>query len=223
MKLYFISGLGADSRVFKHIQVPEGYEVVYLDWIPPVASESLSHYAYRLAESIDTKEAFGLVGLSMGGMIASEIAKIYHPVTTILLSSIPVNSSMPAYFNWAYKLRLHKLVPIRLLKSASIWKRGLAPDSAEDKHILRQVIRDTDPAFVRWAMGAILTWKNDSLPPNYWHIHGSRDEILPLKYTYPTHIIEGGNHLMIMNKAEELNRIMAEILPTPPSVDPAIS
>ncbi|RYY68007.1 MAG: alpha/beta hydrolase [Chitinophagaceae bacterium] len=212
MKVYFISGLAADSRVFKHIQLPEGFEVIHLEWISPVKNESLASYAARLAEKIDTNEAFALVGLSMGGMIAAEIAKLYPPKVTILLSSVPVNTHLPYYFSWAYRFKLHRMVPVNLLKKASLYKRVLAPDSPEDKIILKQVIKDSHPAFIKWAMQAILSWKNEDLPQPYWHIHGSKDEILPLKYTKPTHTIAGGNHLMVMNKAGELNALLAELL-----------
>jgi len=33
MKIYAIPGLGADKRVFEHLQLE--YELVALDWIPP--------------------------------------------------------------------------------------------------------------------------------------------------------------------------------------------
>ncbi|RYY50193.1 MAG: alpha/beta hydrolase [Chitinophagaceae bacterium] len=212
MKVYFISGLAADSRVFKHIQLPPGFEIVHLDWIAPETTETLSAYALRLAKKIDISEPFALVGLSMGGMMATEIAKIYKPVVTILLSSVPVNTQLPYYFRWAYRVRLHKLVPVSLLKTASLLKRGLTPDADDDKLILKQVIRDSDPAFIRWAMHAILSWKNEAIPQPFWHIHGAKDEILPLKYTKPTHTIDGGNHLMIMSKAAALNELLATLL-----------
>ena len=41
MKVYFVSGLAADKRVFKHIILPVGFETVYLDWITPLKNESL--------------------------------------------------------------------------------------------------------------------------------------------------------------------------------------
>ena len=40
MKVYFVSGLAADSRVFKHIRVPAGFEMVHLEWLPPLANET---------------------------------------------------------------------------------------------------------------------------------------------------------------------------------------
>ncbi|MEJ7625737.1 MAG: alpha/beta hydrolase [Ferruginibacter sp.] len=212
MKVYFISGLAADHRVFLHLNVPEGCEIVYLDWIPPVRNESLSSYALRLAESIDTKENFALVGLSMGGMIAIEIAKKYAPATTILLSSVATNDQFPAHFKLAYALKLHRLLPMQVLKSASILKRLFTLEDPDDKVILRQVIRDSDPNFIRWAIGAILEWKNDVVPEHLWQIHGSKDEILPWRNTKPTHTIQNGTHMMVMTKAADLNKLLKEAL-----------
>jgi pimeloyl-ACP methyl ester carboxylesterase len=212
MKIYFISGLAADKRVFKYIQVPFDYEIVHLDWIEPMKNESLSSYSLRLAEKIDTSESFALVGLSMGGMIASEIAHHFKPVHTILISSVPSSGQLPIYFKWAAKINLHKLLPVSMVKSAAIMKRLFTAETAEDKTILKQIIRESDPNFIRWAMDAILKWKNIEPPASYIHIHGSRDELLPIRYTRPTHSINKGGHLMVLNHSGEINNILCEVL-----------
>ena len=59
--------MGADSRVFEHIQLPAGFQKICLEWITPDKDESLRSYALRLAEGIDLGKPFILVGLSMGG------------------------------------------------------------------------------------------------------------------------------------------------------------
>ena len=212
MKVYFISGLAADSRVFKHIRLPDGYETVYLDWIKANKNESLASYALRLAEKINVHEKFVLVGLSMGGMVASEIAKIHKPVITILLSSASTHKQFPHRFKVAYYLRLHKLIPVPFFKSASLIKRLFTSERPEDKLVLEQIIKDSDPAFIRWALGAILGWKNEDVPDNLWHIHGSKDEVLPIRRSRPTHIISKGTHLMVMTRAAELNKLLEELL-----------
>lgn len=212
MKVYFISGLGADSRVFHHIQLPPGFEAVYLDWIKPKQNESLHGYATRLAERIDASDKFILVGLSMGGMMAVEIAKRYHPVMTILLSSVPCSPNLPFYFRVAGKLRLHKLVPVSLLKSASFIKRFFTVEKKEDKKLLRQLIYDTDPAFIRWALNAILHWDCKDFNGHYIHIHGSTDMILPIRFAKPTHVIAKAGHMMVLTKAGEINGILQETL-----------
>ena len=212
MKLYIISGLAADKRIFKHLRFPKVVEPVFLDWIAPQNNENLSSYAARLAQKMDTKSPFALLGLSMGGMVAVEISKLHNPVVTILLSSIPLSSQLPAFYKLAGKLYLYKLVPVSLIKKASMVKRFFATESTEDKQTLRSVVIESDAGFIRWAMRAIVKWENEILPEPYFHIHGSSDEILPIKYTHPTHIIPNGKHLMVMTKAGELNLLLNEIL-----------
>jgi pimeloyl-ACP methyl ester carboxylesterase len=212
VKVYFISGLAADRRIFKNICLPEGFEPVYLDWIQPQSSESLSGYALRLANKIDQSEKFVLVGMSMGGMIAVEIAKKLHPVLTILISSIPASKHLPPYFRLAARLYLHHLVTIRLMKVAAIAKRFFTTETKEDKEMLKTIIRESDPAFIKWALKAILQWDNAEVPEHLIHIHGSKDEILLIRFTQPTHVIAKAGHMMVMNKASEINEILAEVL-----------
>jgi pimeloyl-ACP methyl ester carboxylesterase len=213
MKLYFISGLGADSRVFKYIRLPEGFEAVFLEWIPPRKNESLHDYAMRLAAKIDLSEPFGLVGLSMGGMMATEIALAHPPKNLILLSSVPVSTHLPWYFRWSGRLGLHWLIPVKWVKSTAAFKRVFTVETKEDRKMLRAIIRDSDPHFIRWATNAILHWENDKLPASYLHLHGNIDAILPMRFTQPTHIIKGAGHLMVLTKAREINGILREILP----------
>ena len=129
MKVYFVSGMGADSRVFKHIRLPAGYEIEHLHWIPSIKNESLKSYAVRLSEKIVPGEPFALLGLSMGGMIAAEIANHwkstfrFSPYITILISSVPVHKHLPPHFKISRLLGLYKIVPVRFLKSASFLKR----------------------------------------------------------------------------------------------------
>jgi len=212
MKVYFVSGLAADSRVFKYIQLPPNCETVYLEWIKPLSNESLENYALRLSQNINAQEPFALIGLSMGGMMVSEISKKLKPVITILISSVPISNELPFYFKIAGKWRLQKAVPISLVKSAALIKRFFTAETPEDKATIRQIIKESDNEFIRWAMEAVLKWENNEIPSPYIHIHGTRDEVLPLKFTKPTHIIPKAGHLMVMTHKEELNRILSDHL-----------
>lgn len=212
MKAYFISGMAADERVFKYVRLPEGYEIVHLTWITPQKDESLPSYALRMAERIDTSQPFILVGLSFGGMLVTEIAKRFPPVKTILIASIPLSTHLPGYFRVAAILRLHKVIPIGLVKTAARLKRFITHEKSEDKKLLWEIIRSSDPAFIRWSMEAILKWKNEEMPQPVLHIHGTRDEILPARYTKPTHIIPKAGHLMVMTRPDEVNTILYNAL-----------
>lgn len=212
MKAYFISGLAADERVFKYVQLDEPFEMVHLTWIKPLPDESLPSYAIRMAERIDTSQPFALVGLSFGGMLVTEIAKRYKPVSTILISSIPLSAHLPGYFRVAATLRLHKIIPIGFVKTSAKLKRFLTRERSDDKKLLWQIINESDNQLIRWSMGAILQWKNEELPQPWFQIHGTRDEVLPARYTRPTHIIPKAGHLLVMTNAQEVNQLLNSLL-----------
>lgn len=212
MKAYFISGMAADERVFKYVRLPDGCEIVHLTWVKPQKDESLTSYAERMTKRIDQSQPFALVGLSFGGMLVTEIAKQTNPLKTILISSIPLSAHLPRYFRVAATLRLHKIVPIRLVKIAARLKRFITNETSEDKKLLWEIINSSDPAFIRWSMNAVLSWKNEVLPPSVVQIHGTRDEVLPVRYTKPTHIIPRGGHLLVMSRSQEVNALLQQCL-----------
>src|ERR1700760_4148935 len=109
MNTYFISGIGADERMFTHIRLPDEFEIRHIHWIEPDRNETLPSYAHRLANQIDTTKPFALIGFSLGGIMAVEIAKILKPVCTILISSIPVSASLPRLYAFANRLQLQKV------------------------------------------------------------------------------------------------------------------
>lgn len=211
VKVYFISGLAASGKIFRNIKLPQHCEAVYLEWIPPEKNESLSHYALRLAEKIEPNETFALVGLSFGGMLAVEIAKTLHPSCLILISTVPSIQHLPVYYKWAGAMKLHKVIPVSFVQYASLIKRYFTSETKEDKKMLRSMISKSDAHFIRWAMNAVLTWKNKEVPQNMLHIHGTKDGILPKRFTKPTHVIQKGGHLMILTSANEINKIFTEV------------
>ena len=152
----------------------------------------------------------------MGGMMASEIACRLNPLVTILISSVPSSKHLPFYFKAAGALKLQKAIPISLVKSAAVVKRLFTAETDEDKKMIRQIIKESDNFFIRWAMDAILKWKNETPPLSYVHIHGSKDEVLPIRFTKPTHVLSKTGHLMIMTKAKEINKILEEALSVKP-------
>ena len=92
MKLYVISGLGADKRVFQYLTL--NYELIPIDQINPQGNESIKTYSIRLAQKIDTSEKFGIVGVSFGGLVAVEISKQLKPAITILISSVETRGEL---------------------------------------------------------------------------------------------------------------------------------
>jgi len=115
MNLYFISGLGADKRIFQKLVLPEHFSVHFIDWLPVSKDESLANYCRRLSEVIDTNRPFSLLGLSFGGVVAVEMSKILTPVQTVLISSFCLKQEVPRFYVFLSDTGLYKLLPMRLL------------------------------------------------------------------------------------------------------------
>ena len=96
--IYLISGLGADKRVFSKLELGD-LNVVHLDWIEPLKNETLKSYAMRLAAGIDSSEEFYLLGVSFGGVVAQEIAKILNPKKVFIISSMMHHNELPMLYN----------------------------------------------------------------------------------------------------------------------------
>ena len=212
MKVYFLPGIAADERLFKHIRLPAGFETVYINYIKPLKNETLHAYASRLAEKIDSTEPFCILGTSLGGIMAIEISNSLNPVSTIIIGSVPVASQLPGYYRGISRMGIQKLVPGELYKISAIIKHYFSSSPAEDKKIHIGMIRDADPSFIRWGINAVLNWTNAQMPKNLIHIHGTRDEVFPYSYTSPTHTIRKGGHVIVITHAEEINQILGGIL-----------
>ena len=48
--------------------------------------------------------------------------------------------------------------------------------------------------------------------PNIVHIHGNNDGIFPIKHIKNCIVIEGGTHVMILNKAKEISKLLLEVI-----------
>lgn len=212
MKAYFIPGLAADKRVFRHIRLPDGFEAHYLDWIKPEERETLRDYALRMAEQIDVQEPFILVGLSFGGMLAVEIAKKNTPEKLVLIATVPHHTHIPHYYKKAFNLGIHRLASPGVIKNFVYFKRFFTSESPEDKLIIKQMARDMDHSFIKWAVDAVMKWDAGEEPVDCVHIHGTHDEIFPHRYTKPSVSIPKAGHLMIFNRASDINAVLRNIL-----------
>jgi pimeloyl-ACP methyl ester carboxylesterase len=212
VRAYFISGLGADRRAFYKIKLPRGYQPIYLDWITPLTNETLPEYAKRFSHAIEQDEEFILIGLSFGGMLASELAKIVSPQKLIIISSLSSYKELPWYFKLAGKLGIHRIISPSLYKQATIMNRFMGAGNKEMKSIVYSYVNNIDPAFIRWSLNVIVHWSHTERLSEIVHIHGSSDHLLPYRYVQADYLVKGGGHLMVMNRAEEVNSILREVL-----------
>jgi pimeloyl-ACP methyl ester carboxylesterase len=209
-KIYFISGLGADERAFHFLDLFFCHPV-FMGWPQPNKKESLHDYAMRMMALIP-EENPNIIGLSFGGMLASEIALAKPKAKVVLISSNKTSAELPPYFRVGKYLPLYKLMPNNIMQSSpKLFMWAMSADGKEQKTKLLQMARYTSIPFTKWAIGSILNWKNKTLPQNVTHIHGNKDILLPLKYVKADYTINGGKHAMVMDQADEISEILKQV------------
>ncbi len=209
--VYFISGLGADSRSFGFLDL-SFCNAKFVQWIKPHLHDTLGSYAERLFEQIND-EAATIVGLSFGGMLATEIAKKHPHTKVIIIASSKTRAEIPSYLRFWRHVPVYKLHSDKLKSySGKIVLSILGAKGAEQKKVQQEILKDSDPAFVRWAVHAIVNWNNTIVPKNVIHIHGTADKLLRYKYVKADYAIKNGEHVMIMDHAKEVSELLKQII-----------
>jgi pimeloyl-ACP methyl ester carboxylesterase len=213
-KVYLISGLGADSRLFKNVVLPAGYEVVLVDWLIPNYTDTLTIYSQKIINQYDINENSIVIGVSLGGMISVEIAKQVKLDKVILISSIKTDKEAPWYFRFFRSIPVYKVIPGKLMPHTGFLIKPLFGNmSPDDLRLFKNMLSNSSPVFLKWAMQAALYWKNNVEFLNLYHVIGDNDLVFPYKNIKdPTAIIKDGTHIMVFNKANEINKLLADIL-----------
>lgn len=209
--VYLFSGLGADERVFKFLDL-SGFSVTCIEWIDHTEGETMTQYAKRMARQLTHVNPI-LIGVSFGGMMAIEVAKFIETDKIIIISSAKTHSELPHYFKAKRKPLVLRLIPNWLLTYPNIVNQWLfGTESVRDKKLLKEILTDTDARFLRWALNAIALWTNEHTHPNLTHIHGRTDRILPHRFVCCDFTVDDGGHFMIVNRAGMISKLVREVM-----------
>ncbi len=209
-KVYFISGLGADERAFSFLDL-SFCEPIFIQWLEPKAKESLAAYAMRLKATI-TEPAPIIVGLSFGGMLATEMAKADSSAKVVIISSNKTTVEFPFWLKIGINFPIYNWMPDWVFTTTKLgiyWFMGAK--TAAEKAAVKAIVSDAKVDFYKWAIYAILNWKNKVAPKNVYHIHGTSDKVLPFWLLKSVDMqLPKGEHLMIMNKAAEISALLSK-------------
>jgi hypothetical protein len=208
MRIYGISGLGADERVFKFLNLDQ--ELTPIKWIDPQINETIEGYSLRLSDQIIKDDKFGIIGVSFGGLIAIELSKILNPEFTFLISSAETRSELRKLYRIIGRMRILKFLPIGFFNIPKMLAARIF--GAKNSSLLIQILDDTNLKFVKWAVNTITNWENNKQIENCIKICGEKDCLMPPSNDDKTVLIKGGEHFMIVDKALDISKIINEKL-----------
>jgi pimeloyl-ACP methyl ester carboxylesterase len=209
--IYFISGLGADQRIFENLQL-ENASMHHIQWLQPSSNELLAVYAQRMAEQIKHANPI-LVGVSFGGIMAREISKLIPVQQIILISSVKTDGDIPRIYKWAGKLKLINIVKLEFLRKGTgmlHWFFGVREPN--EKKLVADFEKNTTTNYLLWSLHQVTHWQNEEPHPQTVLIHGRKDRIFPIQKSKTDFVIENCGHFMVWNRAAEVSKIINSIV-----------
>lgn len=206
--VYVIPGLGTTKELFRFIDLKDT-ELRFLDWPELENGETMRSLADKMANGIVETKPYYLMGVSFGGMLCSEIARVKKPVKTILISSSKCRKELPLLFRLFKYLPIHNWIPesqLRLLARNS--RRILGFDRSFIKEFHKMIDAMPKEYFKR-AINCIINWdQSDCSGKGIIHIHGTSDKLIWYKNVRADHTVKNGSHAMIIDNAKEISAII---------------
>lgn len=211
--IYLIHGQGSDQRIFKKLQLDSYLRVRYIQYPYIEKGESIYTYAQKITEQIDTSQGVVLIGVSLGGMICMELNKIVKVKQTILISSAKKREELPFQYRLQKFIPIYKIVPASLIKKGALWIQPKVEKAVKnDLLFFQSMLAAKSSIYYKRSIQMITQWDNDSVPKNCFHLHGTRDNTLPIKNIKSDYVIEGGSHMMVYFKAKEVSSIINDLV-----------
>ncbi|OCA77883.1 hypothetical protein BBH99_10605 [Chryseobacterium contaminans] len=211
MKIYVVSGLGADFKVLERLQFPKHCELIFIDWLIPEKNEPFHAYVERMAEKIDPSEPFCLLGYSFGGIMVQEINRLKPAEKVVILGSIKSDKEKSKFIKTGEVTKIPRILPVGLFNTRAANVYGVLRKLFDPKNPrILQYFRVRDPYYLKWSVEKVAEWKFEE-NPEVIQILGDKDIVFPIRNSKPDYIIKGGTHLFPATKSKEVSKILNEI------------
>lgn len=213
--IYCIPGLGFNEAIFSKLALSP-HRVTILNWIEPQPEESIQSYASRMLQGIEEEDGAEVVllGHSFGGVMAQEIALQKNIALVIIMSSIRFGDEIPNYLKAVNKTRLYNFFSVELIKRTFPFfgeRHGF--DTSDKKEMFMDMLFQNSNTYLQWALKTITQWQGGLKGFKFFRIHGSKDLTFEIdKQIQPYYLVEGGNHIMVYDRSDEINEMILDKL-----------
>jgi hypothetical protein len=199
-------GMAANPSIFENISLDENnFQIHWMSWVIPEKDESIQEYAKRMIEQIHHDNPV-LIGVSFGGVLVQEISKLIAYKKLIIISSVKQSSEIPPHMQFARETGVYKFLPFGLLNYITeIEKLPVGNLIRKRLKLYKQYLSVNDKVYLDWAVKQMVCWQQDKPIEGIIHIHGDKDKVFPVKHINEYINVEGGTHIMILNRFKWFN------------------
>ena len=211
--VYLMPGMAANPTIFENIKLPvDKYKIHLLEWIIPIENESIVDYAKRMLKKVDYENSV-LIGVSFGGILVQEMAKLRLFRKLIIISSVKTNLELPKKMKIVKATKIYKVLPTSLVSNIEMLAKYVFGETAHKRiELYKKYLSVNDKQYLDWAIEQMICWKQEQVLPEVIHIHGDKDPVFPIKNISDCITIKGGTHIMIINKYKWFNENLPIIL-----------
>jgi len=211
--IYFVPGLAASPEIFEFLHFPDEFELHFLEWLIPLsAHESIEAYAKRMSDLV-LEENPVLIGVSFGGIMVQEMSKYLQSKKTIIISSVKTRDELSKALKFIKKFKIYKLFPSKAVENIEIFSFLAFGNTSKNRlKLYKKYFSVRDRKYLNWSIYNVLHWQQTKPIENILHIHGTADAIFSFEYINGCIPIEKGTHIMIINKAKTISKIIINSL-----------
>jgi len=211
--VYLMPGMAANASIFENINLPESQFVTHtLEWFVPEKGMSLVDYAKKMCEKIEEPDPI-LLGVSFGGMLVQEMAKIIPVQKIIVVSSVKSKQELPKRMIFAKYTKVHKLLPTGLVNNVELLAKYAFGETVTKRlHLYEKYLSVRDKYYIDWSIDQIVNWNQLVPPKNVVHIQGERDAVFPMVNIKDCITVKNGTHTMIIHRAKWFNEHLPTII-----------
>ncbi len=211
-KIFLISGMGADERLFKNLSLPD-FDLVAIYWIEPERNDTLATYATKLIKHFSIVPQSSLIGVSLGGMISVEIAKQVQLKHVFIISTIKSIEEAPVFYKFFRAFPVYKFLSGKLIIYLGfLIKPFMGQIAGKEGDLFYRMLKNTSPSFLLWSMHAALYWDNVIVLTNIVHFIGDADLVFSYKRIKDAIVIPNGTHVMVFTHGDEISKLIKEKL-----------
>jgi len=212
LQTHLITGFALDRRILESLHLPRNRFICH-DLISPHPDETLPEYALRMAESIGFEKGDEVGGLSLGGMVALEIARQCGASRLYLLASC----THPRFIRF----------PFRILARISLWLpdgfshavlirvpallRWLGLHTAKNSIELSEIISSFPKTWIRIFTTMIFSWKGCEPAVPFTALHSQGDwTIRPPSDLAGLTLLPGRDHLIPLSRHDACRNFLLQ-------------
>jgi len=211
--VYLMPGMAANPTIFEYIKLPEDqYEIHWLKWQIPDKEETLQEYAQRMCNFIK-HDNIVLLGVSFGGILVQEMCKLIKVKKLFVVSSVKSHHELPKRFKLLKVTKAYKILPTQLVSNIDLLAKYAFGETVKKRvDLYKKYLSVNDKTYLDWSIKQVVCWDQEEPNTQAIYIHGDKDIVFPHSCTGNCIVINGGTHIMIINKYKWFNENLPKLI-----------